>query len=115
MSSASSREYALGIDFGSTNTSAAAVIEGRVQLVLDGGEPQIPSVIFLPRRGEPLVGSEAVRQGHTDPAGCVRAIKRLLGRRYDDPLAHAIDGQVGYKVVAGVDGSAVLRIRDAEW
>ena len=53
-------EVVLGIDFGTSYTSAAALIDGRIEMVLDGGEPLIPTVIHFPSSGPPVVGTQAV-------------------------------------------------------
>jgi molecular chaperone DnaK len=104
----------LGIDLGTCHSSAALFVNGKVQLVLDGGEPQIPSVVYFPPVGEPLVGREAQRRGLADPAATVASAKRLLGRRHDDPDVRALDAGSALRLAAGADGSVRIKIRDGE-
>jgi len=63
------REVVLGIDFGTSTSSAAAFFENDIHVVLDGGDPYIPSVLYVPRTGDPLIGIEALRQGAADQIG----------------------------------------------
>src|SRR5262245_6719458 len=61
------REIVLGIDFGTSTSSAAAFFDNDVHIVLDGGEPIVPSVVYVPKNGDPVVGTEALRHGAHDP------------------------------------------------
>ena len=74
-----SRELVLGIDFGSSTTSAGALIGDRVELVQDSGDRVIPSVVYVPDRGPPEVGRRAAFRALTDPTRVIRSVKRLLG------------------------------------
>jgi molecular chaperone DnaK len=109
------REVVLGVDLGTSTSSAAAVVDGQVQHVLDKGEASIPTLIYLPRTGEPVIGTEAMRLGAADPFGLVCGIKRLLGRRADDAAIRTIDVSAGWKLVAGPNGGAVVRAHNTDF
>lgn len=74
-----SREVVLGIDFGSSTTSAGALIGDRVELLQEQGDRVIPSVVYVPDRGAPEVGRRAASRVLTDPTRVIRSVKRLLG------------------------------------
>jgi molecular chaperone DnaK len=73
------RELVLGIDFGSSTTSAGALIGDRVELLQDNGDRVIPSVVYMPERGAPEVGRRATTRVLTEPTRVIRSVKRLLG------------------------------------
>ena len=75
----------LGIDFGTTYSSAGALVNGKVELVVDGGEAAIPSVVHLPWRGPPLIGDKALARAQFEPEATVSSFKRILGRPFTDP------------------------------
>ncbi|MGC3999262.1 MAG: Hsp70 family protein [Anaeromyxobacter sp.] len=94
-----SQELVLGIDLGTTYSTAAAVIDGRIHFALDGrGEASIPSVVHFPKSGPPLVGSDAVRQRSADPQNTVQGIKRILGRGADSPAARLLDAAAAFRI-----------------
>ena len=98
---------AIGIDLGTTN-SCVSVMEGGQAKVIENAEGMrtTPSVVaFLPS-GEILVGQPAKRQAITNPENTIFAIKRLIGRRYDDPIVEKDKKLVPYKIVAGDNGDA---------
>jgi molecular chaperone DnaK len=105
----------LGIDFGTSTSSAAAFIDNEVHVVLDGGEPSIPSVVYIPRAGDLLCGVEALRHGAADPFGLLTGLKRLLGRRADDPSIRHLDAGVAYRIQAAPNGSAMVRARNSDF
>ncbi len=109
------RDVVLGIDFGTSTSSAAAFFENDIHVVLDGGDPFIPSVLYVPRTGDPLIGMEALRQGAADPFGLITGLKRVLGRRADDPAIKHLDAGVAYRIVAGNGGNALLRARGSDF
>ena len=78
---------AIGIDLGTTN-SCVAVMEGKTPTVLENAEGgrTTPSIVAFGKNGEILVGQAAKRQAAVNPQNTIFAIKRLMGRRYDDPL-----------------------------
>ncbi|HKF64584.1 MAG TPA: Hsp70 family protein, partial [Dongiaceae bacterium] len=78
----------IGIDLGTTN-SCVAVMEGKDVKVIENSEGArtTPSMVAFADSGERLVGQAAKRQAVTNPENTLFAIKRLIGRRYDDPMA----------------------------
>src|SRR5258705_2237634 len=97
----------IGIDLGTTN-SCVAVMEGRQAKVIENAEGMrtTPSIVASTKTGEVLVGQPAKRQAITNPENTVFAIKRLIGRRYDDPLVEKDKALVPYKIVRGDNGDA---------
>ena len=77
----------IGIDLGTTN-SCVAVMEGKTPKVIENAEGArtTPSIVAFNADGETLVGQPAKRQGVTNPENTFYAIKRLIGRRMDDPM-----------------------------
>ncbi len=98
---------AIGIDLGTTN-SCVAVMEGKDPKVIENAEGArtTPSMVAFRPDGEVLVGASAKRQAVTNPEQTLFAIKRLIGRRYDDPIVQKDKGMVAYKIVAGPNGDA---------
>jgi molecular chaperone DnaK len=109
------RPLVLGIDFGTSYSSAAAMVDGQLQMVMDNGEPQVPSVVYVPARGDLVVGKEAFRHMLSDPACTVSSVKRLLGRRADDPALRAVAAGLRFPIRSGPGGWAVVRIRDVDY
>jgi molecular chaperone DnaK len=97
----------IGIDLGTTN-SCVAVMEGGQGKVIENAEGMrtTPSMVAFTKDGEVLVGMPAKRQAVTNPENTIFAIKRLIGRRYDDPIAEKDKGLVSYKIVRGDNGDA---------
>ncbi|HEU5438639.1 MAG TPA: molecular chaperone DnaK [Ktedonobacterales bacterium] len=97
----------LGIDLGTTN-SVTAVIEGGEPMVLENSEGSrlTPSVVAVTKSGERLVGAVAKRQAITNPQNTVYSIKRLMGRKYDDPEVQRTMQMVPYKIVRADNGDA---------
>src|SRR5512147_2394246 len=97
----------IGIDLGTTN-SCVAVMEGRNAKVIENAEGArtTPSMVAFTDSGERLVGQAAKRQAVTNPENTLFAIKRLIGRRFDDPLTKKDMGLVPYKIVSGDNGDA---------
>ena len=93
---------AIGIDLGTTN-SCVAVMEGNTSKIIENAEGArtTPSVVAFLDKGEVLVGQPAKRQSITNPENTIYAIKRLIGRRYDDPMTQKDKGMVSYKIVPG--------------
>lgn len=79
-------ETVLGIDFGTSCTSAGTLIGDRVELVRDNSDPVIPTVVYLPDRGEIEVGRRAVLRQQSQPNRVVRSVKRVLGLAPHDEL-----------------------------
>jgi molecular chaperone DnaK len=97
----------IGIDLGTTN-SCVAVLDGKDAKVIENAEGArtTPSMVAFTDSGERLVGQAAKRQAVTNPENTLFAIKRLIGRRFDDPLTKKDMGLVPYKIVAGDNGDA---------
>jgi molecular chaperone DnaK len=97
----------IGIDLGTTN-SCVAVMEGRQAKVIENAEGgrTTPSMVAFGKDGEVLVGQAAKRQAVTNPENTIFAIKRLIGRRFDDPIVEKDKGLVSYKIVRGDNGDA---------
>ena len=72
-------DLVLGIDYGTTYTSAGALVDGRVELVQDQGDVAMPSVVYVPRCGDPLVGQRAAARAVADPGATIGSIKRMIG------------------------------------
>ena len=97
----------IGIDLGTTN-SCIALMHGKDARVIENAEGvrTTPSIVGFTDSGERLVGQPAKRQAVTNPENTLFAIKRLIGRRYDDPLTEKDKGMVPFKIVAGESGDA---------
>ncbi len=97
----------IGIDLGTTN-SCVAVMEGSKPKVLENAEGAniTPSIVAFTDDGERLVGLPAKRQGVTNPINTLFAIKRLIGRRYDDPMVEKDKHLVPYTIIKGPNGDA---------
>ncbi|MDY0240813.1 MAG: molecular chaperone DnaK [Rhodospirillaceae bacterium] len=97
----------IGIDLGTTN-SCVAIMEGKNAKVIENAEGArtTPSMVAFTDSGERLVGQAAKRQAVTNPSNTLFAIKRLIGRRFDDPMTQKDKGLVPYAIVAGDNGDA---------
>jgi molecular chaperone DnaK len=106
----------IGIDLGTTN-SVVAIMEGGDPVVLANSEGArtTPSVVAFTESGERLVGQVARRQAITNPQNTVFAIKRLIGRRYDDPLVQKAMKTLPYKIVKADNGDAWVEIRGKKY
>jgi len=106
----------IGIDLGTTNSCVA---------VMDGGKPKVvensegarttPSITAFTRDGERLIGQPAKRQAVTNPDNTLFAIKRLIGRRFEDPLTQKDMGLVPYDIVRGKNGDAWVEAGGTEY
>jgi molecular chaperone DnaK len=107
---------AIGIDLGTTN-SCVAVMEGNKAKVIENAEGTrtTPSVVAFTDTGDVLVGQPAKRQSITNPENTIFAIKRLIGRRYDDPITQKDKGMVPYKIVAGPNGDAWVEVKGKKY
>ena len=97
----------IGIDLGTTN-SCVAVMEGGKPKVIENSEGArtTPSVVAFTKDGERLIGQPAKRQAVTNPDNTIFAVKRLIGRRFDDPITKKDTELVPYKIVKGPNGDA---------
>ena len=97
----------IGIDLGTTN-SCVAVMDGKNAKVIENSEGArtTPSMVAFTGEGERLVGQPAKRQAVTNPERTFFAVKRLIGRRYDDPMVDKDKGLVPYRIVKAPNGDA---------
>ncbi len=97
----------IGIDLGTTN-SCVAVMEGSTPKVIENSEGSrtTPSIVAFTQDGERLVGQPAKRQAVTNPERTFFAIKRLIGRTFDDPMTKKDMGLVPYKIIKAANGDA---------
>src|ERR1700716_3603350 len=107
---------AIGIDLGTTN-SCLAVMEGSKARVIENAEGArtTPSMVAFTDDGEVLVGQPAKRQSITNPENTVYAIKRLIGRRYDDPITEKDKAMVPYHIVPGPNGDAWVEVKGKKY
>jgi molecular chaperone DnaK len=106
----------IGIDLGTTN-SCVAVMEGSTPRVIENAEGArtTPSIVAFTADGERLMGQPAKRQGVTNPEFTFFAIKRLIGRRFEDPTTKKDIGMVPYKIVKADNGDAWVQGRDKKF
>src|SRR5471030_3183692 len=106
----------IGIDLGTTN-SCVAVMEGGDTKVIENSEGArtTPSMVAFTNSGERLVGQSAKRQAVTNPTDTLYAIKRLMGRRYDDPLVAKDKGMVPYNIVRNDNGDAAVEAKSEKY
>ncbi|MFQ5849059.1 MAG: molecular chaperone DnaK [Candidatus Binatia bacterium] len=106
----------IGIDLGTTN-SCVAIMEGGDPNVLANAEGSrtTPSVTAFSDSGERLVGQIAKRQAITNPENTIFAVKRLIGRRYDDPMVQKAMKVLPYKIVSSDNGDGWVEIRGKEY
>ena len=102
----------IGIDLGTTN-SCVAVMEGKETKVIENSEGgrTTPSMVAFTETKEKLVGQSAKRQAVTNPENTLFAIKRLVGRNFDDPIVKGDSNLVPYKIVKGDNGGAWVESR----
>ena len=106
----------IGIDLGTTN-SCVAVMEGKQPKVIENAEGArtTPSIVAFNSDGEQLVGQPAKRQAVTNPENTFFAIKRLIGRRWDDPMVEKDKKLVPYKIVKADNGDAWVEARGKKY
>src|SRR5436853_1409945 len=97
----------IGIDLGTTN-SCVAIMEGKTPRVIENAEGMrtTPSIVAFTDDGERLIGQPAKRQAVTNPEKTIFAVKRLIGRRYDDPMVEKDKKLVPYKIAKASNGDA---------
>jgi len=106
----------IGIDLGTTN-SCVAIMDGKTPKVIENAEGvrTTPSVVAFLEDGERLVGQPAKRQAVTNPSNTLFAIKRLIGRNYNDPLVEKDKGMVPYDIVKGPTGDAWVEAQGKDY
>lgn len=104
----------IGIDLGTTFSAAAVVKEGEPKILENAeGERTTPSVVAVSKSGERLVGRLARRQQITNPENTIFAIKRLMGRRFDDPKTQEYIEKLPYKVEKSDNGGVKVKMGDS--
>ena len=110
-----SSEVILGIDLGTSYSTAAALVGGKVVYALDSrGEARVPSVVHFPKRGLPVVGAEAEKMRTSDPENTIFGIKRLVGQPADSPAGRLLDACSAFKIRRGTGAEASVLIRGSE-
>lgn len=106
----------IGIDLGTTN-SCVAVMEGGKPKVIENveGTRTTPSIVAFAKDGERLIGQPAKRQAVTNPENTVFAVKRLIGRRFDDPITKKDTELVPYTIVKGTNGDAWVKAGNEDY
>jgi molecular chaperone DnaK len=106
----------IGIDLGTTN-SCVAIMDGKQPKVIENAEGArtTPSVVAFMEDGERLVGQPAKRQAVTNPSNTFFAIKRLIGRQWNDPMVEKDKGMVPYEIVKGPNGDAWVRAHGKDY
>ncbi|NCZ58771.1 MAG: molecular chaperone DnaK, partial [Betaproteobacteria bacterium] len=103
----------IGIDLGTTN-SCLSVMEGGTAKVIENAEGArtTPSIVAYMEDGEILVGAPAKRQAVTNPRNTLYAVKRLIGRKFDEPEVQKDIGLMPYGIVKADNGDAWVRVRE---
>ncbi|HTZ78011.1 MAG TPA: molecular chaperone DnaK [Stellaceae bacterium] len=106
----------IGIDLGTTN-SCVAVMEGKSAKVIENAEGArtTPSMVAFTESGERLVGQAAKRQGVTNPENTLYGVKRLIGRRFEDPMVKKEMDLVPFKIIKGDNGDAWVESRGKKY
>jgi len=105
----------IGIDLGTTN-SCLAIMDGDPKVIENAeGQRTTPSIVAFTEDGERLVGHPAKRQAVTNPENTLFAIKRLIGRRFDDKIVGKDKDVVPYKIVKADNGDAWVQARDEKY
>src|SRR5882762_729391 len=107
-------DLTLGIDFGTSCTSAGILVGDRVELVQDGGDVVIPSLVYVPERGPLEVGRRAQPRLMSDPANVIRSVKRLLGLAPGSPEVRAFAASAPYRIETAGD-HLTFKLRSARY
>src|SRR6185295_2129801 len=107
---------AVGIDLGTTNSVIAAVEGGQPTVIPNSeGSRTTPSIVAFTESGERLVGQIAKRQAITNAENTVHAVKRLMGRRFDDPEVERTRQTAAFQIVRAPNGDVRIRIRGRDY
>ncbi|CAN0459894.1 unnamed protein product, partial [Discosporangium mesarthrocarpum] len=103
----------IGIDLGTTNSCVAVMDGGKPKVIENAeGDRTTPSIIAYTKDGETLVGQPAKRQAVTNPDNTLFAIKRLIGRQFDDSIVQKDIKMVPYKIIKADNGDAWVEVND---
>jgi molecular chaperone DnaK len=106
----------IGIDLGTTNSCVAVMEGGQPKVIVNAeGSNTTPSVVAFTEGSERLIGVQAARQAITNPTHTYYAVKRLIGRSFDDPITKKDMDIVPYKIVKGPNGDAWIEGRDKKY
>ncbi len=106
----------IGIDLGTTNSCVAVMEGGAPKVIVNAeGSNTTPSVVAFTQNAERLIGVQAARQAITNPEHTYYAVKRLIGRSFDDPIAKKDADLVPYKIVRAPSGDAWIAGRDKQY
>ncbi|CAH1387271.1 molecular chaperone DnaK [Candidatus Nitrotoga sp. M5] len=105
----------IGIDLGTTNSCVSVMENGKSKVIENAeGTRTTPSIIAYMEDGEILVGAPAKRQAVTNPKNTLYGVKRLIGRRFDEPMVQKDMGMVPYPIVKAKNGDAWVKVRDKD-
>jgi molecular chaperone DnaK len=105
----------IGIDLGTTNSCVAIMENGKPKVIENAeGTRTTPSIIAYMEDGEVLVGAPAKRQAVTNPKNTLYGVKRLIGRRFEEPMVQKDIAMVPYNIVKAKNGDAWIKVRDKE-
>jgi molecular chaperone DnaK len=106
----------IGIDLGTTNCCAAVVEVGSPQVIANReGARTTPSIVGFTEDGERLVGQIAKRQAITNPTQTIYAVKRLIGRKWEDGEVKQAKEHLSYQLVPAANGDLKIRVRDRDY
>jgi molecular chaperone DnaK len=105
----------IGIDLGTTNSCVAIMESGKAKVIENAeGARTTPSIVAYMEDGEILVGAPAKRQAVTNPKNTLYGVKRLIGRRFDEPMVQKDIAMVPYSIIKAKNGDAWVKVRDRE-
>ncbi len=105
----------IGIDLGTTNSCVAVMENGKTKVIENAeGARTTPSIIAYMEDGEVLVGAPAKRQAVTNPKNTLYGVKRLIGRRFEEPMVQKDISMVPYSIVKAKNGDAWIKVRDKD-
>ncbi|MFA5371006.1 MAG: molecular chaperone DnaK [Sideroxydans sp.] len=105
----------IGIDLGTTNSCVAIMENGKAKVIENAeGTRTTPSIIAYMEDGEVLVGAPAKRQAVTNPKNTLYGVKRLIGRRFEEPMVQKDIAMVPYSIVKAKNGDAWIKVRDKD-
>ena len=105
----------IGIDLGTTNSCVSVMENGKPKVIENAeGARTTPSIIAYMEDGEVLVGAAAKRQAVTNPKNTLYGVKRLIGRRFEEPMVQKDINMVPYNIVKAKNGDAWIKVRDKD-